>query len=385
MTNTATETEPDNGPAAIMPRPRGRGALSNRNGRFEPTATELVDDGWGSLAGDPEHEIAPEIGAQLQTIIGIDTSRTIISRNDSPDIGFDRSINPYKGCEHGCIYCYARPTHTYLGFSAGVDFERRIFAKPNAPELLREALAKPGYRPQVIVIGANTDPYQPVERQMAITRQILQIMAETRHPVGLITKSDLVTRDIDLLADLARDNLVHVGMSVTTLDPKLARIMEPRASTPAKRLAAIRAMSEAGIPVRIMTAPMIPGINDDEMEKLLATGSEMGADYASYTMLRVPLEIEELVREWLDAHFPNKADKVFSLLRGAHGDRNNPDRAYNSQFGVRMRGAGAYADMLRQRFRATVTRLGLNSRTAAMPTDLFRRPTNNPDQMGFGF
>jgi DNA repair photolyase len=377
--NTKTDADP------MIPRPRGRGALSNRSGRFEATSTELTDDGWNSLEGDAAHEIAPEIGAQQQTIIGIDTSRTIISRNSSPDIGFDRSINPYKGCEHGCIYCYARPTHTYLGFSAGVDFERRIFAKPHAAELLREAFGKTGYQPQTIVIGANTDPYQPIEKQLAITRQLLQIMMETRHPVGLITKSDLITRDLDLLADLARDNLVHVGVSVTSLDPKLSRIMEPRASTPAKRLAAIKVLSEAGVPVRIMTAPMIPGINDHELEKLLGAGSAMGADFASYTMLRVPLEIEPLVREWLDTHFPNKADKVFSHLRGAHGDQDHPDRAYNSKFGTRMRGSGAYADMLRQRFRATITRLGMKSQQPAMPTSLFRKPAGNPNQMGFDF
>ncbi len=369
----------------LHPKPRGRGALSNHSGRFEATKRELTDDGWGSLGGNEEQEIAAEIGAQQQTIIGIDSARTIISRNDSPDIGFDRSINTYKGCEHGCIYCYARPTHTYLGLSAGVDFERRIFAKPQAANLLREHLTRIGYRPETIVIGANTDPYQPVERDLRITRQVLELMAECRHPVGLITKSDLVTRDIDVLSDLARDGLVHVGVSVTTLIPSLARTMEPRASTPAKRLSAIRSLTDAGIPVRIMAAPMIPGINDHELEKILTTGADLGARYAAYTLLRVPLEIEGLVREWLEEHFPTKAEKVFSHLRGAHGDAEHPNRAYNSQFGSRMRGRGAYADILRQRFRATVTRLGLNSERPPLPVNLFRAPAKDKNQMGFGF
>ena len=369
----------------LHPKPRGRGALSNHTGRFETTSRELTDDGWDSLAGDKENDIAAEIGSQQQTIIGIDSARTIITRNDSPDIGFDRSINPYKGCEHGCIYCYARPTHTYLGLSAGVDFERRIFAKPQAASLLREHFTRIGYRPETIVIGANTDPYQPIERELKITRQVLELMAECRHPVGLITKSDLVTRDIDVLSDLARDGLVHVGVSVTTLIPSLARTMEPRAATPAKRLSAIKSLTEAGIPVRIMAAPMIPGINDHELEKILTIGADLGARYAAYTLLRVPLEIEGLIREWLEEHFPTKADKVFGHLRGAHGDADNPNRAYNSQFGSRMRGRGAYADMLRQRFRATVARLGLNSERPPLPVNLFRTPAKDKDQMGFGF
>jgi DNA repair photolyase len=361
--------------SALNPAPRGRGAISNRSGRFETASRELADDGWSSLEGDPANDTAAEIGAQLQTIIGIDSSRTIISRNDSPDIGFDRSLNPYKGCEHGCIYCYARPTHTYLGLSAGVDFERRIFAKPHAASLLREAFAAPGYKPQTIVIGANTDPYQPAERRLAITRQVLEVMAETRHPVGLITKSDLVTRDIDLLSDLARDGLVHVGISVTSMDPRLSRLMEPRASTPARRLAAIKALSAAGIPVRIMTAPMIPAINDMEMENLLRAGREMGAAYASYTLLRVPLEIKDLVQEWLEAHFPDRAARVFSLLYGCH-----EGQAYNSRFGTRMHGTGPYADILRQRFRAMVMKLDLNATRAPLPTSLFRRPASDPGQ-----
>ncbi|MEM6904151.1 MAG: PA0069 family radical SAM protein [Pseudomonadota bacterium] len=369
----------------LNPKPRGRGAISNRSGRFEATERELIDDGWNSLAGDEANDLAAEIGTQLETIIGVDNSRSIISKNDSPDIGFDRSINPYKGCEHGCIYCYARPTHTFLGLSAGVDFERRIFAKPHAAELLREAFNKPRYEPQTIVIGANTDCYQPVERQQGITRQVLEVMLEAKHPVGLITKSDLITRDIDLLAELAKDDLVHVGISVTSLDPKLSRLMEPRASSPAKRLAAIKALSEAGIPVRIMTAPMIPAVNDDQLEKLLTAGREMGARYASYTMLRVPLEIEALFREWLDEHFPDRAKRVFSLLRGSHNIPDQPDRAYNSEFGTRMRGSGPYADLLRQRFRATVMRLGLNSDRPPLPVNLFRSPAVETDQFSMGF
>ena len=251
--------------------------------------------------------------------------------------------------------------------------------------MLREHFVRPGYRPDTIVIGANTDPYQPIERERQITRQVLELMAETRHPVGLITKSDLVMRDVDVLSDLERDGLVHVGVSVTSLIPSLARTMEPRAPTPAKRLAAIKTLTDAGIPVRIMAAPMIPGINDQELEKILTIAADLGARYAAYTLLRVPLEIEGLIREWLEEHFPTKAEKVFSHLRGAHSTPDQPNRAYNSQFGTRMRGQGAYADMLRQRFRATVARLGLNSERPLLPVNLFRAPSADKDQMGFGF
>lgn len=363
-------------PPALLHRARGRGALSNHSGRYEAHRHELTDDGWNSLAGDAAHDTPPEIGAQLRTVIGIDASRSIISRNNSPDLGFSRSINPYKGCEHGCIYCYARPTHAWLGLSPGLDFERRIFAKPHAASLLRETLSAPGYRPETIIIGANTDPYQPAEQRLAITRSVLEVMVETRHPVGLITKSELVTRDIDLLSQLAADGLVQVGVSLTSLDPHLSRVMEPRASSPAKRLAAISALSAAGVPVRVMTAPMIPAINDDQLENLLAAGRHMGARHAAYTLLRLPLEISGLFREWLEAHFPDRASRVMTLVRDCHQGKD-----YDSRFGTRMRGGGPYASLLRQRFRAAVMKLGFETGSTALPGDLFRRPNTAANQL----
>ena len=272
-------------------RRRGRGAQSNASGRYEAEARVAFDDGWQSL-----EELPP-----FQTTVALDTARKVITRNDSPDIGFDRSINPYRGCEHGCVYCFARPTHAYLGLSPGLDFESKLFVKPDAPELLEKELAAPGYEPRMIAIGTNTDPYQPIERERKIMRGILEVLERTAHPVGIVTKSALVTRDIDILARMAKRNLAKVAISVTSLDPKLARTMEPRASTPPKRLEALRMLAEAGIPTTVMVAPVIPALNDSEIERILDAAAHAGVKEASYVLLRLPLEVRDLFREWLMA------------------------------------------------------------------------------------
>jgi DNA repair photolyase len=354
--------------ATQQPR-KGRGAIGNLTGRFEREQRTLIDDGWGSADAEP---------LPLNTTYTRDTARSIIARNDSPDIGFDRSINPYRGCEHGCIYCYARPSHAYLGLSPGLDFESRIFVKDDGPELLRAELAKPGYRCDVIALGANTDPYQPAERKLEITRRVLQVLQQFRHPVGIVTKSALVQRDIDILAEMARENLASVAVSVTTLDRALARKMEPRAATPERRLETIAALAAAGIPTTVMAAPMIPALNDHEMESILERAAECGARRAAYTLLRVPLEIKELVEEWLEAHQPGKAKHVMSLLKDTHGGK-----PYTSQWGTRMRGLGPYAEMLRMRFEKACKRLGLNERERgwSLDTSKFRRPPQKGDQL----
>ncbi len=290
-------------------RRRGRGAQSNDSGRFEAEARVAFDDGWQSL-----DELPP-----FKTTVTIDTSRKVIARNDSPDIGFDRSINPYRGCEHGCVYCFARPTHAYLGLSPGLDFESKLFVKPDAPELLEKELAAPGYEPRMIAIGTNTDPYQPIEREHKIMRGILEVLERAGHPVGIVTKSALVTRDIDILARMAKRNLVKVALSVTTLDPKLARTMEPRASTPPKRLEAIRQLAQAGIPATVMVAPVIPALNDSEIERILDAAAHAGAKEASYVLLRLPLEVRDLFREWLMANYPDRYRHVFTLIRDMRG------------------------------------------------------------------
>ena len=290
------------------PPPRGRGAGSNPEGRFEPYQSEAFDDGWQGLDWEP---------TPISTTVTPEKSRTIITRNDSPDVPFNLSINPYKGCEHGCIYCFARPTHAYLGLSPGLDFESRIFSKPDAAKKLREQLSKQGYRPQVIALGANTDPYQPAERELKITRSILEVMEEFQHPVGIVTKSNLVLRDLDLLRALAADNLVNVMVSITTLDRQLARRMEPRAPTPERRLEAMSDLAEAGVPVCVLASPMIPGLNDSELESILKSASEAGASSAGYVLIRLPLEVKELFTEWLETHYPTKASHVLNLIRGA--------------------------------------------------------------------
>ena len=315
---------------------KGRGAASNASGRFEAEKRVAFDDGWGSAGEEP---------APLTTTLSVDTTRTIIARNDSPDIGFDRSINPYRGCEHGCIYCYARPSHAYLGLSPGLDFESRLFYKPQAAKLLAGELRKRGYVCRPIALGSNTDPYQPVERKLGITRAILEVLRDFHHPVTIVTKSALIQRDLDILGEMARDRLAMAAISVTTLDRRLARVMEPRAATPERRLEAIAALSAAGVPVGVMSAPMIPALNDSEMEQILETARAAGASSAAYTLLRLPLELKALFKEWLEEHFPAKATHVLSLVAQTHGGR-----LYDSAWFTRKTGAGPYADVLRLRF-----------------------------------
>ena len=340
-------------------RVRGRGAGLNMSGRFEINTREVFDDGWSSL-----EDLAP-----FKTEVQIEKPRTIITRNQSPDLSFDRSINPYRGCEHGCVYCFARPTHAYMGFSAGVDFEARLFAKPDAPRLLERELSKPGYKVQPIAIGTNTDPYQPVEKQWRIMRQLLEVLEAAGHPVGIVTKSALVMRDIDILSRMASKGLARVAMSVTTLDRKLARTMEPRAATPERRLEAMRALSDAGIPVSVMAAPVIPGLNDHEIERILDSAKAAGADAAGYVMLRLPIEVSPLFRDWLLRHYPDRYRHVMALVRSMRGGKD-----YDAEFNKRMRGTGPYAWQIARRFELTAKRLGLNMRKAPLRTDHFVAP-----------
>jgi len=328
-----------------QPQHNGRGALSNASSRYDDEKKTRTTDGW-----DIEDELPP-----LRTTLTKDATRTILARNTSPDVPFDRSINPYRGCEHGCIYCFARPTHAYLGLSPGLDFETRILFKPEAATLLTAELASPKYRPDVVAMGTNTDPYQPVERELKITRSILKVLSDFNNPVGIVTKNHLVTRDIDILADMAKRNLAEVFLSVTTLDKELARDMEPRASAPHRRIEAIRKLADAGVPVGVMTAPMIPGLNDHEMESILEKATEAGATRAGFTVLRLPLEIKDLFDEWLRANRPDRAERVLSLIRQMRGGA-----LYQAEFGLRMRGEGPIAQLLAARFQAAVKRLGLN-------------------------
>lgn len=356
--------------ADIAPRPlvfKGRGAVSNHSGRFEQHHHADMDDGWGNL----EQDIA-----SLATEVLIDRTRSIISWNTSPDIPFDRSINPYRGCEHGCIYCFARPTHTYLGFSAGLDFESRILVKPDAARLLREELGKKNYRCATIAMGSNTDPYQPLEKRYQITRQILQVLAEHQHPVSIVTKSAMVERDIDVLSRLASERLVQVFISLTTLNNQISRTLEPRAAAPQRRLETIRRLHAAGIPVGVMTAPIIPVLTDPELEAMLTAAHEAGAASASYVLLRLPLEVAPLFEEWLNHHYPLKASHVMSIIR-----QSREGKANMAEFHERMRGSGLFADMIRQRFRLMTKKLGLNYRNMEMNTSLFR-PPGKPDQLG---
>ncbi|MBN8967739.1 MAG: PA0069 family radical SAM protein [Rhizobiales bacterium] len=347
-------------------RRRGRGAQSNASGRFEAEARVAFDDGWQSL-----DELPP-----FKTTVTVDTARKVITRNDSPDIAFDRSINPYRGCEHGCVYCFARPTHAYMGLSPGLDFESRLFVKPDAPQLLEKELAAPGYEPKVIAIGTNTDPYQPIEREHKIMRGILEVLEKAGHPVGIVTKSALVLRDIDILARMARRNLAKVAISVTSLDPKLARTMEPRASTPPKRLAALRQLTEAGIPAVVMTSPIIPALNDAELERILDAAAHAGVKEASYIVLRLPLEVRDLFREWLMANYPDRYRHVMTLIRDMRGGRD-----YDSQWGTRMSGTGPLAWMIGRRFDMACERLGLNKRRTKLTTAHFVRPNKGGEQL----
>lgn len=340
-------------------RRRGRGAALNISGRFEQKSREVFDDGWQTL-----EELPP-----FKTEVQIEKPKTAITRNDSPDISFDRSINPYRGCEHGCIYCFARPTHAYMGLSAGLDFEAKLFAKPDAPRLLERELAKPDYKLRPIAIGTNTDPYQPIEKEWRIMRQILEVLKEANHPVMIVTKSAMVTRDIDLLAPMAEKGLARVGISVTTLDRKLARSMEPRASTPTKRLEALRAISEAGIPAGVLVAPIIPALNDHEIERVLDSAKSAGASDASYVLLRLPLEVSPLFRDWLLRNYPDRYRHVMSLIRSMRGGKD-----YDAEFGKRMKGSGPYAWQIGRRFELAAKRLGLNLMRRQLRSDLFVPP-----------
>jgi DNA repair photolyase len=347
-------------------RRRGRGTGSNASGRYEPLARIAFDDGWQGLEDLPA----------FKTTVTVDSTRKIIARNDSPDISFDRSINPYRGCEHGCVYCFARPTHAYLGLSPGLDFETKLLMKPNAPELLEKELAAPGYEPKVIAIGTNTDPYQPIERRYQIMRRILEVLERAGHPVGIVTKSALVLRDLDILARMAKRNLVKVALSVTTLDPKLARIMEPRASTPPKRLETLRQLVAAGVPASAMVAPVIPAINDAEMERILDAVASTGVRHAGYVLIRLPLEIRDLFLEWLKEHFPDRAAHVFKLIRDTRGGKD-----YDSQWGQRQTGTGPVAWMIGRRFEVACEKLGFNKTKRPTTTEHFRKPRPASEQL----
>ena len=347
-------------------RRRGRGAQTNDSGRFEKEARVVFDDGWQSLDGLPP----------FKTTVAVDTARKVITRNESPDIGFDRSINPYRGCEHGCVYCFARPTHAYLGLSPGLDFESKLFVKPDAPALLAKELAAAEYEPKMIAIGTNTDPYQPIERERQIMRGILEVLEAAGHPVGIVTKSALVVRDIDILARMAKRNLVKVALSVTSLDPKLARTMEPRASTPPKRLEALRQLSEAGIPTSVLVAPVIPALNDSEIERILDAAAHAGAKEASYVLLRLPLEVRDLFREWLMANYPDRYRHVFTLIREMRQGRD-----YDSQWGTRMKGTGPMAWMIGRRFEVACAKLGLNKKRTKLTLDHFAKPAGAGQQL----
>ncbi len=347
---------------------RGRGARSNASGRFETQAREAFDDGW--TLDDPEP-------SQIRTTVTPEKAKVIISRNDSPDIGFSASINPYRGCEHGCVYCYARPAHAYMGLSPGLDFESKLFFKPDAARLLEAELSSPRYRPEVIHIGGNTDPYQPQERQLRVTRSVIEVLTRFGHPFTVITKSALILRDLDLLAPAAALGLARVAISITSLDRRLARSMEPRAATPERRLGAVRALSDAGVPVVVMFAPCIPGLNDHEMDAVLERAAAAGATGAGYVALRLPLEIKDLFREWLDTDHPDRARRVMSLVRQMRGGKD-----YDAQWGTRMKGVGPIAELMAQRFRAAKKRYGLDGSLAALDLTQFRVPPKAGDQLG---
>ena len=345
---------------------RGRGAVTNKTGRFEKEARAAVDDGWGSLG---------EIEA-LRTEVHTERPRAMITRNESPDISFDRSINPYRGCEHGCVYCFARPTHAYMGLSPGLDFETKLFVKDGAAQLLQRELSAPGYQPRTIAIGTNTDPYQPIERTYRTMRSILEVLSAANHPVGIVTKSALVQRDIDILGPMAERGLAKVALSVTTLDPALARKMEPRAASPEKRLETIERLAEAGIPVGVMVAPVIPAINDEEIETILTRAHARGAREAGYIALRLPHEARELFAEWLMQHFPGKARHVLSLVRDMR-----EGKLYDATFGKRMSGTGPYAWMIGRRFEIAVEKIGFAKTRTRLRIDLFRPPAGQGQQL----
>ena len=347
-------------------RRNGRGSGSNRSGRFEPVERQQFDDGWGTL------DFLPPLRTEVQE----ERPKRIITTNDSPDISFDRSINPYRGCEHGCAYCFARPTHAYMGLSPGLDFETKLFAKPTAAKLLRRELAKPGYQPRTMAIGTNTDPYQPIERRYRIMREVLEVLDETSHPVGIVTKSALVVRDVDILARMAKRNLVKVAVSLTTLDRRLARAMEPRAATPQRRIDALRLLSEAGVPTAIMVAPVIPALNEPEIERILDTGAAAGVKEAGYVLLRLPLEVKDIFIEFLNREYPDRAKHVISVIKPMRGGKE-----YDSKWGERQTGTGPYAWQIGRRFEIAARRLGLNLERRKLRTDLFTPPKPETDQL----
>ena len=351
---------------------RGRGAISNPTGRFEPEERDAFDDGWDTIE---------EVADPIDTTLTKETPKTIINFNRSPDISFDRSINPYRGCEHGCVYCFARPTHAYHGLSAGLDFESKLFFKPDGPELLRRELSRPSYRPRPIALGINTDAYQPIEKRLRLTRTFLEILAEHRHPVTLLTKSALVQRDIDIIEPMAEQGLCRVGVSITTLDPVLARRMEPRAAAPRLRMQTVAALSEAGIPVTVMMAPIIPTLNESEIETLVGEAAAHGASWAGYVLLRLPHELKDVVHEWLLQHYPDRAARVINLLREMRGGLD-----YDSEWFKRGRGQGPRAKLIAVRFQRALRRHGLDRPRAVLRTDLFRPPRDPDDkQYGLGF
>lgn len=348
---------------------KGRGATINPEGRFETWSRDAADDGW--------FQEPPEEPSRPKTVVAIERAKSVISRNDSPDIGFSQSLNPYRGCAVGCAFCYARPSHAYLGLSPGIDWETRLTAKTNAAEVLRSEWAKKGYRCEALAIGVNTDAYQPIEREYRITRSILELAWEVRHPVTLITKSALVERDIDILAPMARERLVHVTLSVVTLDHQVSRYLEPRASAPARRILAIRRLAQAGIPVNVNVAPVIPFLTDSELEAILEAAAEAGASSAAYTLLRLPWEVKDIFRAWLEERFPLKAAHVMSRVHEMRGGRDN-----DPNFGSRMKGQGLFAELLRQRFHKACQRLGLNRRESAIDLDCSRFRPPSPKGQG---
>jgi DNA repair photolyase len=340
---------------------RGRGAVENVPQRFATEQRDAADDGW--------HQEPAEALERLHTTVTREFAKTILTRNDSPDIPFDVSLNPYRGCEHGCVYCYARPTHSFLGLSPGLDFESRLIAKVNAPQLLRRELGKASYVPLPIAIGVNTDAYQPIERELRITREVIEILADCRHPFALITKSSLIERDLDLLADLGRTGLVRVAVSITTLDHELSRKLEPRAASPTRRLRTVRTLADAGIPVSVSVSPMIPFVNDHEMESILEASAKAGATNAHFIVLRLPWELNAVFQSWLQAHFPDRAARVMNRIRDMRGGRD-----YDSQFGKRMRGEGIWSELYQQRFARVARRLALNRDRRPLDVTQFRAP-----------
>ena len=356
----------DNGAEFRVQPGRGRGAVTNPPGRFEPVVRIAFDDGW-----DREDELPP-----LETTVTAERARKMLTRNDSPDIGFDRSLNPYRGCEHGCVYCFARPSHAFLGLSAGLDFETKLFAKTNAAEALEREISAPGYKPKVIAVGTNTDPYQPIERRYRITRQVLEVLDRASHPCGLVTKSALVLRDLDILARMAVRGLVKVAVSVTTLDRHLARAMEPRAAASMRRLDTIRRLAEAGVPAGVLVAPVIPALNDHEVEAILEAAYAAGARECGYVLLRLPHELKDVFREWLLDRYPGRVRHVISVLRAMHDGKD-----YDARWNKRMTGTGPYAWALGRRFELAANRLGFNKERLKLRTDLFAPPRTGPEQL----